>query len=193
MKEYIEDGSQAEVRYPFRDEETAELHWLSFEEMMQADVMGCIELGGRVLRRARDLERDRVGGAVNDPPPLSGGGGPGKPEHGHVQIVSDALGFPEAQLGDFERDRKLHGMRGVEFTRDPDVPQFIQVRCDSREAYLRYAKHRGMFDKSHVNGSKVVLSGDDLERARRRVLERYPVKSGGEDIQLAEEGMVDAK
>jgi hypothetical protein len=153
-------------QYPFREEETGNLQWLTFEQMMEADCMGVVKVKGKTLRRARDIERGSAGNCVNDPPPRA-------PER--VQIVSDAMGFPAHQLSEFESDRQANKIRGIEFERDPDVPSFIRVRCDSREAFNRYAKHRGLIDKSHKNGSSASMTKYDFELARKRVMDQYPV------------------
>lgn len=152
-------------RYPFRDEASGRVYWLSFERMMKADVMGVIREGNRVLRRARDLEQ-----AV--PPKRA------TAERKRVEIVSDAMGFPAHQLGEFEADRKAHGFRGVEFSADPTVPEFIQVKCSSRDVFNRYMKHRGMADYSQKNGSAVAITASDLAAARKRVLVQYPAEGG---------------
>jgi hypothetical protein len=152
-------------KYPFRDEETGDVVWLSFERAMQADCMGCTTYRGRTVRRARDMERERIGHCQNDPPPRV---------KERAEIVSDAMGFTEAQLPQFEADRKANGIRGIEFERDPDVPSFIRVRCDSREAFNRYAKHRGMIDRSQKNGSGASMTQYDFDQARERILKQYP-------------------
>jgi hypothetical protein len=80
-------------------------------------------------------------------------------------IVSDALGFPQHQLAEFEQDRAKHGFGGVEFTPDPRVPEFYQVRISGKREYQRYLKHRQMHDRNSRNGGGQALSPELLERA----------------------------
>jgi len=82
---------------------------------------------------------------------------------GSPPCVSDTLGFGGHQLADMEADRKANGFRGVEFTPDPQVPGFYQVKCDNRRVYERYVKHRGFVNATGTGG--VMLSQDDLDRA----------------------------
>lgn len=123
--------------------------------------MGVLRSGNRSWKRARDLEEQ-------DESPKAA------PVRERAEIVSDSMGFPIAQLPDFEADKKAHGHRGIEFVRDKDEPTFIQVRCDSREAFNRYAKHRGMVDRSQKNGSSAMLTADDLENAKKWAMDKYP-------------------
>lgn len=64
-----------------------------------------------------------------------------------LTITSDALGFTEAQLPDFDEDRKRNGFSGIEFAVDPTEPTFRQVKCNSRKEFTRYMKHRGYSPK----------------------------------------------
>jgi len=145
-------------RYVFRREDDGKLVRVGFEQMMKQDAAGYITLpDGVQARRCLHLE------------------GHEKPEPGKCEtdstlrpIVSDALGFGEHQLADFEADRQKHGFGGVEFVRDPDVPQFIQVKCQSRREHARYVKHRGMVNRSQ-HGGGVFLTQDDLDRAKQFV------------------------
>lgn len=80
--------------------------------------------------------------------------------------VSDSLGFVQTQLSDFEDDRKKNGFHGIEFTRDPAVPQFIQVRCSNPDELARYAAHRGQGSGgSGTLGSSGCITQDQLDRA----------------------------
>ena len=88
-------------------------------------------------------------------------------------ILSDACGFIEQQLGDFETDRVKNGFRGIEFVRDKDVPQFFQVKCSSRKEFDRYMKHRGMYDKNSSNGSSAGITEKEINEAAQRVKEKY--------------------
>jgi hypothetical protein len=144
------------AQYPFRSEETDEVRYFDFEKMMTADCMGVIQYRGKPWKRARDLEpqvQSRKDRYRNDRP----------------EIVSDALGFTQTQLAHFEEDRKKHQFHGIEFREDPDVPRFYQVKCSSPEAFDRYAKHRGFFNKSGKNGGGACLTEADFESAKELV------------------------
>jgi hypothetical protein len=78
--------------------------------------------------------------------------------------VSDALGFGGGQLADFEADRKANGFSSIEFKPDPSVPEFMQVHAGSRREMLKYAKHRGLVDRSTT--STFYLTEDDMQKAR---------------------------
>lgn len=94
--------------------------------------------------------------------------GAGKP------IISDALGFTEGQLAQFEADRIKHGFSDVEFVRDPQVPEFYQVKMGSEETKSRYMKHRGYHDRNSLNGGGAHLTPELLAALQRQMLERYP-------------------
>lgn len=154
-------------RYVFRREDNDQTIEVDFETMMTMDAMGCITLeDGVVARRCRSLEPSFPKGEpvkeLNKP------------------MVSDALGFCEGQLADFEEHRRRGGFTGIEFKRDPDVPQFFQVHCSGPEEYRRYREERnrlsgGMFeDHNSRNGGGQALSERDLRAAEQRVREMYP-------------------
>ena len=147
--------------YPFRSSYDDTIIELSFEKMMQADCMGCITIKGEEYRRARDIERERNAGKPAKSRTTAETAAGVSPA-----IVSDALGFAKHQLADFEADRKANGFNNVEFVQDPSVPEFVQVKCTSPRAYQEYVKHRGMFDKNSRNGSGVILTEADFDRAK---------------------------
>lgn len=91
---------------------------------------------------------------------------------GSRPIYSDALGFGQHQLADFEADRLANGFTGVEFVRDPAVPEFLQVKCNSRDEFNRYAAHRNLPNKGSIGG--VRLTQEELDRASEFVKEKYP-------------------
>ncbi len=143
-----------EKTYLFRREDDGQVVEVDFATMMGQDAAGYITLpDGTPARRCLHLETERDGR-------------PPRKESPYLEkpIVSDALGFCEEQLADFEEDRRANGFRGVEFVRDPLVPQFFQVKCKSRAEHDRYVKHRGMVNRSYNGG--VQLSQEDLDRAR---------------------------
>jgi hypothetical protein len=92
---------------------------------------------------------------------------------GSRPIVSWNMGFGQHMLDHFEADRVAHGYSDVEFVRDPDVPQYFNVKCESRDAFNRYAKHRNLVNKSGIGG--VRLSAEELARAEEMMKERHPV------------------
>lgn len=143
-------------QYPFRSEETDEVRYFDFEKMMSADCMGVIQYRGKPWRRARDLEPRQQSRKE-------------RKRHDRPEIVSDALGFTQSQLAHFEEDRKKNKFHGVEFREDPDVPRFYQVKCSSPGAFNRYAKHRGFYNKSGMNGGGACLTEADFESARALV------------------------
>lgn len=147
--------------YPFRREDNGEIVQLPFDKMMEMDACGCVTLpDGVMARRARGLEQPTAAQAT-------GSNELNKP------IISDALGFTETQLQEFEVDRVSHGFSGVEFVRDPRVPQFFQVKIKSQKEWARYVKHRGMFDQNSRNGGSVCLTPQQLQDAKERILARY--------------------
>ena len=143
------------MSYLFRREDDGEVVEVDFEQMMWQDRAGYITLpDGCQAKRCLHLELERDGRRVASRPIETG-----TPR----TIVSDSLGFGEHQLADFEQDRQQSGFLGVEFVRDPQVPQFFQVKCSSRAEYERYVKHRGMVNKTGIGG--VRLTQEDLDRA----------------------------
>lgn len=158
--------------YAFRREDNDELFWVDFEAMIHNTMNGFMALSdGTEARRVPRF--DRVPRAV-------------KQEAEKISrqpcdlrpIVSDALGFPTAQLADFEADRAAHGFSGVEFKPDPQVPEFTQVHFKGREEWARYVKHRGYVDRNGSKTSAVLLSQDDLDRAKELVSRTASQKKG---------------
>lgn len=151
--------------YQFQREDTGAVMDVDFATMMQQDAAGYLTLpDGCIAKRIRM--------------PL-----PAKSHEPHdielaKPILSDALGFTEAQLSEFEVDRKANGFTGIEFVRDPMCAQFYQVKITSMAEWARYVKHRGMRDKNSRNGGAAVPSDADFERLRQEMLEKYPVATG---------------
>lgn len=144
-------------KYNFRREDNGKIVMVSFEEMMKQQG-GWITLpDGTQARRVHDESRMRKKTK--------------EVRTGSRDIVSDSLGFGQHQLDHFESDRKAHGFDGVEFKRDPMVPEFFQVHCSSRAEFNRYVKHRGMVQKTSVGG--VRLSDEELRRAEQFAKERF--------------------
>ncbi|MEM9354594.1 MAG: hypothetical protein AAGB04_00130 [Pseudomonadota bacterium] len=90
-------------------------------------------------------------------------------------VVSDALGFTEDQFTQFEADRVRHGFTSVSFQRDRDVPEFFQVKFESKRDWERYIKHRGMADRNSGLSPNTVTPRE-LLRAEKWAQEKYPVK-----------------
>lgn len=91
----------------------------------------------------------------------------------NLTMVSDALGFGDHQLADFERDRVANHFHGIEFVRDPTFDRFIQVKCNCPKTYERYMKHRRLIDNNPQTGQ--LISRAELERAGQIVKDRYDV------------------
>lgn len=89
----------------------------------------------------------------------------------NLTMVSDALGFGDHQLADFEADRRANNFQGIEFVRDPTYSRFIQVKCNCPATYERYVKHRNQIINNKVTGQ--LISQAELERAGEMVRERY--------------------
>lgn len=145
--------------YQFRREDNGEVVEVDFAYMMEhQDVGGFITLpdGTQAKRINRPTEKPETKADGADRP-----------------VVSDALGFCEYQLGDFETDRKMNGIKGIEFRRDPSFPQFFQA-VGSQKAMEAYSKHRGFEDKNPTSGA--ALSPQMLEKAKEMVL-----RTGGAD------------
>lgn len=150
---YIGGLSQMERTYIFRREDTGELIEQPFSAVLQQDMAGYITLpDGAQAKRCVHLEECQKRKVKQAPLPAR-------------PVVSDALGFGQHQLAEFEEDRQRNGFGGVEFVRDPAVPEFFQVKCSSRREFNRYARHRGYENKSTFGG--VIFSQEDLDRARR--------------------------
>ena len=142
--------------YPFRREDNGEIVEVPFETMIQHRY-GWITLedgveARRVHREERKPKRREV-------------------RTGSREIVSDALGFGQHQFDEMEADRRGNGFDGVEFRRDPSVPEFFQVKCSSRAEFNKYMRHRGFEQRTGIGG--VMLSEDELRRAEAWAKERY--------------------
>lgn len=126
---------------------------LDFQDFMAKDSCGMIELDdGRLARRIGVRSSRR---STSNP-------------SGNAKIVSDSLGFTESQLKEFEDDRVKHGFSGVEFVRDPAVPQFYQVHVGSVKEWRKYMKHRGYADHNSRNGSHHAISEEEFEKLKKR-------------------------
>ncbi len=142
-----------ERQYAFRREDNGKLTWVPWAVMIMQDRAGFITLSdGAQARRCLSEEN------YASPQKME------RTETGLARtITSDALGFGQHQFGEFEEDRRQHGFSGVEFVRDPQVPEFYQVKCRSRDEFNRYLSHRGYVQQSSLGG--VRLSQSDLDRA----------------------------
>ncbi len=143
---------------------------VDFETMMEADAAGYLK------RRDGEYRRDRSGEgplrrSIQHGPPLAC-----RLDTFSKPIVSDTLGFPSADVLQWEADRLNHGFNGVEFKPDPKVPEVTQVHFSDRGEWRRYMEHRGYFDKNGRTTSAVLLSAADMERAIR-LAERVTAKA----------------
>ena len=147
----------SEKTYLFRREDTGEIVEVPWATMIEQQG-GWITIDGVPSRRCIHLEIERDGKPQRQAE---------KRSEGANTIFSDALGFPQQSFSEFEEDRQRNGFSGVEFTRDPQVPEFYQVKCATRAEFNRYMKHRGYVQKSGIGG--VRLTQDDLDRAKEMV------------------------
>jgi hypothetical protein len=138
------------VKYPFKTD-TGEVVHVSWEEMMDKDVQGCITL--KDGRRAIEIRG-----------PLKASKKEVEASWKSREIVSDSLGFPQHQFEEFEADRKLSGFSGIEYRRDPDVPEFYQVHAKSGSEWEKYLRHRGFVDRNKSDRG-VKLAPGELEKA----------------------------
>jgi len=146
-------------KYIYRREDNGVLVEVDFETAM-GQQGGYITLSDGVMaRRCVYLEQD--GKPVQNKPTTTGI----TPE-----VVSDTLGVPQHQVHEFREDARRNGY-SVEFTQDPDVPQFYQARFPSENEKWRYAGHRGLNDRNSRNGGGAPLSPAQFERAKQRLLE----------------------
>lgn len=150
--------------YLFRRSDNGEIFEVDFETAMSAVGGAVITTADGVIAR-RVHRRDPV--APESSQPLRQVGLMQKP------IVSDAMGFPQHQFAEMQAHKEHCRVAGVEFVRDPLVPEFYQVHCTSEKAKQDYLKARHMKDYSQVNGSKAMLSPSLLEGAREMVRRRF--------------------
>ena len=138
--------------YRFKDDDGA-IHEVDFATMMESKD-GFITLpDGRLAKRVHDFYPN-----------------PSKRVSERTEIVSDALGFPQQQIGQMQEHLKQSGCKGIEFTRDPDVKEFVQVKAGSQREFHRYMRSRGFNDMNSRNGSGAMLTKRDFEAARELAL-----------------------
>jgi hypothetical protein len=147
--------------YIFRRLDNDKLVRLPFSAVLDQDRLGYITLeDGVQAKRCQWLEEESE---------------PVKAKAVHTGInkhdLSLSLGFSKTQLAEFEADRIKHGFKGVEFYPDPHSPNMIGVKAGSEAEKERYIKHRGYFNKSSRNGSK--MGKEELEMARKLIIERH--------------------
>lgn len=156
--------------YLYEREDTGAIIEVDFETMLSQSG-GAIQLEDGVHAKRRvDLEIERDGKVKQRA---------GETSSVDKPWVSDTLGFGEHQFADFEADRVRHGFTGVEFIRDPVVPQFFRVRISGHAERERYIKHRGtayeggLYDKNGINGGGATITQEQLDEARARAIEKY--------------------
>ena len=142
--------------------------------MMEQDAAGYVTLADGVVARRVPTGNLRIRGQRESNAPKA-------------EWVSDNLGFGEHSLAEMEEDRVRHGFRSIEFVRDPDCPEFIQVKGSSKAERERYIRHRGLFDKSGRR-SGVTITQKDIDDAVRVTLRHIcgpqkPAKKGGKRAQ----------
>ena len=84
-------------------------------------------------------------------------------------IVSDNNGFPEQCLADRQTALAASGVQGIEFKRDPKVPEFYQCHASSWGAMDRYSKSRGLVNRTGSLGGGAMLNQDAFDKAKELV------------------------
>ena len=142
------------MSYPFVDDD-GNIHELTFDQMMSATDGFYQQEDGTWLRRVRDATVST-----------------NKVMNHRAEIISDSMGFPEAQLPAMQKHLRDSGVKGVEFVRDKDEPKFFQVKLDGPNALSKYLKARNMHDYNSKNGSGATLTALDIANARELVLRK---------------------
>lgn len=140
--------------YAFRRCDNSKIVWVDWPTMMNQDAAGYITLAdGSEARRCVHLERHprhRAGSTPRAVPPPA---------------ISDSLGFPEQCLADRQAQLDKSGCLGIEFKRDPQVPEFYQVHASSRKAMDKYTRMRNLVNRTGSLGGGVMLTQQELDRA----------------------------
>lgn len=148
----------------YRREDNSEVVEMPDDAWLQQDAMGFITLpdGTKARRCVRlEIERDKPQRA----PRRRGADTNGV-------VVTDKLGVGAHQLAEMDAMRKLGGHTDIEFVPDPDSPYFFKARCASRAAMRRYAKFRGMVDRTgSMEGLRITPA--ELDQAKKRIEEKY--------------------
>lgn len=140
--------------YPFRSD-TGKIINLTFDQMLEARDGFHTASDGTVFRRVRGDTVPVIRAEV---------------QRERTEIVSDSMGFGEHQLSEMKDHLGQHKIRGVEFSRDKDVPEFYQVKFSGPKAKAAYMKARGFNDHNSKNGSGAMLSAKDFADAKLLVL-----------------------
>jgi len=144
--------------YAFRRTDNDRIVWVDWATMIQQSAAGFIRLpDGIEARRCLHLEKHERRRSTAPETAIP------------APAISDSLGFPEQCLADRQAQLQQLGCTGIEFKRDPRVPEFFQVHGASRAALDRYTKKRGMVNRTGSLGGGVILSQDDLDRAAELV------------------------
>lgn len=133
--------------YPFKDDH-GKIHKLTWQQMMEADQFGFTTINGVLMRRVRDYSNETTHHVGSRP-----------------EIVSDALGFPQQQIGEMQEHLRQSGCKGIEFERDKAVPEFVQVKAGSHREFHKYMRSRGFHDQNSRNGSGAMLTKKDFDDA----------------------------
>lgn len=141
--------------YQFRREDNGEIVEVDWATMMEQDVAGYIELEDGVSARRinRPTQKASTGSASAIDP----------------EMVSDNMGFVQQEYANREAHRKLHGFNSIEFRRDKQVPEFVQVVGHNRKEWERYKRLMHREDRNSLNGSAAILSGEMLEKTKKLV------------------------
>jgi hypothetical protein len=146
-------SAMSERMYTFR-KDSGEIVEVDFDTMMTQQQQGMIQLadGSWAKRVQEEMPESQPAAELASHP-----------------ILSDTLGFPDHQFGQMRQHLEQSGVRGIEFVRDKHYGKFIQVKCDSEQAKLAYAKSRQFADRNSTNGSGAMLSPELLEKTKELV------------------------
>jgi hypothetical protein len=91
-------------------------------------------------------------------------------------VVDDfALGCIASQVEEFRADDALSGFKDVEYTPDPEIEGWFNIKVPNQRRYAKYAKHCGKEDKNGQHAGKTITA-QELKDAERLVRERHPLK-----------------
>jgi hypothetical protein len=120
-----------------------------------------IEINGEFVR-CRKISNSDPSGAMAPPPPV---------------FSEIGLCFPQHELEKKREHVERHGFTGVEFRRDPRVPESFNVHFSGPEERKRYEKSLGVENFSGFNGGRAGISGPMLDQASDRIKKLFGASS----------------
>lgn len=149
------------MNYQFRREDDGAVVEVDWELMMTQDRAGFITLPDGVAARRVYIQGGQAVALISATEEAE--------RLGRREVLDQmGLGFGQHQLAQMEEDRIKNGFGDIEFVRDADVPEYLNVKCANRGAWERYAKHRGFVDRNRNRG--LILSADELKSAGERAI-----------------------